>query len=58
MKPIYTEADYQQALARIETIFQAMPGALEFIALNKLTTLVQAYDAVHYPMPEPIEYTN
>jgi len=58
IKPIRTEADYQQALSRIETIFDAAPGTPEFDELDILTTLVQAYDAVHHPVPEPdpIEY--
>lgn len=58
IKPIRTEADYQQALTRIESIFEAAPGSAEFDELDVLTTLVQAYDAVHYPIlePDPIEY--
>ncbi|TGE13924.1 helix-turn-helix domain-containing protein [Hymenobacter elongatus] len=58
IKPIRTEADYQQALTRIESIFEATPGTAEFDELDVLTTLVQAYDAVHHPVPEPdpIEY--
>ena len=58
IKPIRTVADYQQALTRIERIFDATPDTPEFDELDVLTTLVQAYDAVHYPIPDPdpIEY--
>ncbi|QIX59881.1 helix-turn-helix domain-containing protein [Hymenobacter lutimineralis] len=58
IKPIRNAADYQQAMARIESIFEAAPGSAEFDELDVLTTLIQAYDAVHHPIPEPdpIEY--
>jgi len=58
IKPIRTAADYLQTLTRIESIFEATPGTPEFDELDVLTTLVQAYDAVHHPVPEPdpIEY--
>ena len=58
IKPIRTASDYQQTLARIESIFEATPGSAEFDELDILTTLVQAYDAIHHPIPEPdpIEY--
>lgn len=58
IKPIRTEADYQAALARAEVIFQAQPGDPEFDELDVVTTLIEAYEARHYPIPEPdpIEY--
>ncbi|AMR26500.1 hypothetical protein A0257_04850 [Hymenobacter psoromatis] len=58
IKPIRTEADYQATLARAEVIFQAQPGEPEFDELDILTTLIEAYEARHYPIPEPdpIEY--
>lgn len=58
IKPIRTEADYQAALARANAIFQAQPGEPEFDELDILTTLIEAYEARHYPIPEPdpIEY--
>ena len=58
IKPIRTEADYRQALARVEAIFEATPGTPEFDELDILGTLVCAYEDQHYPIPEPdpIEY--
>jgi len=58
IKPIRTEADYQQTLARIESIFDAAPGTPELDELDVLATLVVAYEATHYPIPDPdpIEY--
>ena len=58
IKPIRTEADYRQALARVEAIFEASPGTPEFDELDILGTLVCAYENQHYPIPEPdpIEY--
>jgi HTH-type transcriptional regulator/antitoxin HigA len=53
LKPISTEADYQQALARVEAIFEARPGTPEFGELGILGPLVYDYEAQHYPMPEP-----
>ena len=52
IRPIRTEADYQQALARVEAIFDAMPGTPEFDDLDALGMLVCAYEAQHYPIPE------
>lgn len=58
IKPIRTEADYQVALARAEAIFHAQPGDPELDELDILATLIEAYEAKHYPIPEPdpIEY--
>lgn len=58
IKPLRTEADYRQALARMEIIFEAQPGSPELDELDVLGTLVCAYEARHYPIPEPdpIEY--
>lgn len=58
IKPIRTEADYQAALTRAEVIFQAQPGTPELDELDVLATLIEAYEAQHYPIPDPdpIEY--
>jgi HTH-type transcriptional regulator/antitoxin HigA len=57
LKPIRTEADYEAALAEIEQFFEAVPGTPEGDRLEILTTLVEAYEEKHYPMPlpDPIE---
>jgi len=58
IKPIRNEDNYQEALARILVILQAKPGTAAFDELDVLTTLVEAYEAQHYPIsePDPIEY--
>ena len=61
MNPICTEADYQTALARAKAILQAQSGTPELDELDELATLIEAYEAQHYPIPdldsnEDIEY--
>lgn len=55
--PIRTESDYDAALARIDTLMDAQEGMPEGDELDILVTLVEAYEAKHYPMPpcDPIE---
>lgn len=53
IKPIHTEQDYQSSLQRIEQLFE---GDLETNTdtqdeLEILTTLIESYEAKHYPMP-------
>jgi HTH-type transcriptional regulator/antitoxin HigA len=47
---ICTEADYRVALERAKAILQAQPDEPEFDELNTLATLIEAYEALHYPM--------
>ncbi len=53
IRPVRTEADYEAALAEIERLFGAAPNTPEGDRLDVLTTLVEAYEAQHYPIPEP-----
>ena len=53
IRPIRNEIDYEVALAEIDTLFAAVPGTPEFDRLDVLTTLVQAYEREHYPVPAP-----
>lgn len=53
IRPIRTGADYEEALAEIERLFSAPPNTPEGDRLDVLTTLVEAYEAQHYPIPEP-----
>ena len=57
IKPIKTEADYEEALKAIECLMDAQPDTLEGDRLDILTTLVEAYEAKHHPIdtPDPIE---
>lgn len=54
IKPIRTDRDHANALARIEEIFAAKPGTPEFDELDVLATLVEAYERVHYPIDPPL----
>jgi HTH-type transcriptional regulator / antitoxin HigA len=59
MKPklIKTEADYQEALGRIEAIFDAKPNTPEGDELELLVTLVEYYEEKAYPigLPSPVD---
>jgi len=57
IRPIKNEADYRQTLAQIEGLMTAEPDTPEGDRLDILVTLVEAYEARHYPMdaPDPIE---
>jgi HTH-type transcriptional regulator/antitoxin HigA len=57
LKPIRTEADYEAALAEIERLWGARSGTSDGDRLDVLATLVDAYEAKHYPMdpPDPVE---
>jgi len=57
LRPIHTEADYEQALSEIETLFKAQPGTPEGDRLEVLTTLVEAYEREQHPVlpPAPVE---
>ena len=51
--PIKNEADYETALREIERIFDAEPDTVEGEHLEILTTLVEAYETHHHPIPLP-----
>ena len=53
IKPIRTEKDYQAALREIERLFDSQPGTPEGDRLDVLAKLVKAYEARHFPIPEP-----
>jgi HTH-type transcriptional regulator / antitoxin HigA len=53
LKPIKTEADYEQALQEIERLWDAQPGTPEGDTLEILVTLVEAYEREHYELPPP-----
>lgn len=57
LKPIRTEADYEGALAEVERLWGAKSGTPEGDRLDVLATLIDAYEALHFPMdpPDPIE---
>ncbi len=57
IKPIRTETDYEQALAKVDKIFQAPPGTPKGDKLEVLVTLIEAYETKRHPIepPDPIE---
>lgn len=57
IKPIRTKRDYEAALKQIERLWGAKAGTPEGDRLDVLATLIDAYEAEHYPMdpPDPIE---
>ena len=56
LKPIRTGSDYEAALEEIDRLMESAPGTPEGDRLEVLTTLVEAYEAQHYPIdaPDPI----
>jgi HTH-type transcriptional regulator / antitoxin HigA len=59
IRPIQTEADHKLALKEISALMVADPdlGTPDGDRLDILTTLVQAYEAKHFPIsaPDPVE---
>src|SRR5471030_909070 len=57
IKPIRTKRDYEAALTEIERLWGAKAKTPEGDRLDVLATLIDAYEAEHYPMdpPDPIE---
>ncbi|MBN2393127.1 MAG: ImmA/IrrE family metallo-endopeptidase [Anaerolineae bacterium] len=52
-----TEADYEAALAYVETLMDAAPGSAEETRLEVFALLIDAYEQAHYPidLPDPVE---
>ena len=57
IKPIKTEKDYEQALERLEVIFDADSNSKEGDEAEILSLLIDNYENQHYPIeaPDPIE---
>ncbi|HEX2591842.1 MAG TPA: transcriptional regulator [Rhizomicrobium sp.] len=57
LTPIRTKADHKRALAEVERLWDAKNGTPESDRVDILATLIDAYEAEHYPMdpPDPIE---
>jgi len=55
--PIKTQRDYRRALKDIEGLMSARRGTPDGDRLDVLVTLVEAYEAKHYPLdpPDPVE---
>jgi len=57
IKPIKNERDYEQALRRVESLWQSPEGSAESDELDVLATLIEAYERDRYPidLPDPVE---
>ena len=57
IKPIKNERSYKEALKAIDLLFSAKPGTADGDRLDILVTLVESYEAKHYPIdaPDPIQ---
>lgn len=57
IKPVKTKKDYNEALKRIEKLFNARPDTREGDELEILVTLVEAYEQKHFNIspPDPVE---
>lgn len=53
LRPIRTQADYQEALREIELLFDAVPNTPECDRLDVLSTLVEAYEKAHFSIEKP-----
>ena len=53
IRPIKTEQDYDLALERVNILFDARPNTDEADELDILVTLIEKYEKIHYPIPEP-----
>ncbi len=56
IKPIRSEADYDEALGEIDRLMGAAPGTPESDKLEILVTLVERYESEHWAIgaPDPI----
>jgi len=57
IKLIKSESDYQEALNRLEVIFDSKMGTSEGDELEILSLLIEKYEDEHFPVefPDPIE---
>ena len=57
IKPIKTKKDYEQAMARLEVIFDAKKGTAKGDELELLGMLIENYENEKFPIgfPDPVE---
>jgi HTH-type transcriptional regulator/antitoxin HigA len=53
LRPLKTKRDYQAALKETDNLWSARPGSRDADRLEVLVLLIQAYESVHYPVPDP-----
>jgi HTH-type transcriptional regulator/antitoxin HigA len=56
IRPIKTKADYRAALKEVERLWEAEPATPDGDRVDILVTLIEVYEAKHYPIeaPDPI----
>jgi len=57
VKPIRSRRDYEAAIKAVERLWGAKAGTRDGDRLDVLATLIDSYEAEHYPMdpPDPVE---
>jgi HTH-type transcriptional regulator / antitoxin HigA len=57
IKPIKTRKDYDQAMLRLEDLFDAKKGTSKGDELEILSILIEQYEDKHFPidLPDPVE---
>jgi HTH-type transcriptional regulator / antitoxin HigA len=57
VQPIKNKRDHRRALKEVELLMNAKRGTVEGDRLDVLVTLVEAWEAKHYPVdfPDPVE---
>lgn len=57
IKPIRSKRDYEAALRAVESLMRAKRGTAEGDKLDILVTLIEVYEAKHFPLdlPDPVE---
>ena len=57
VKPIRSRRDYEAAIKAVERLWGAKAGTCDGDRLDVLATLIDSYEAEHYPMdpPDPVE---
>lgn len=57
IKPIKTKKDYEQAMLRLEKLFDAKKGTSMGDELEVISMLVEKYEDEHFPidLPDPVE---
>ena len=53
LRPIKTKRDYLAALKAIESLWNTREGSKDADRLELLVILVEAYEAKHFPIPNP-----
>ncbi|MDX1537292.1 transcriptional regulator [Arsukibacterium sp.] len=56
IRPIRNDADYKAALHEVEQLMLAQPDTPDGEKLDVMVTLIEAYEAKHFPMdlPDPV----